>query len=50
MQNVLNPHSTKSSQGLESGNSTRYSVQQHYEDSHSDMDGKYMISMGWDGK
>ena len=36
------PHSTKPSQEFESGNSTRCLLQQHYEDDHSDMDGKYM--------
>ena len=35
---MILPHSTKPSQELDS---TRYPVQQHYEDSHSDMDGKH---------
>ena len=43
---VLDTHSTKPSQGFESGNSTRCLLQQHYEDSHSYMDGKHMILMG----
>ena len=42
----LHPHSTKPSQKFESSDGTRCSLQQCYEDSHSYMDGKYMISMG----